>query len=132
MDQAEAALDEQTRTIDVVVRVSSPFRADPPLLVGRFLDVEINGRAPEHWFALPRPALRPGTEVWALRNGGRIAIVPVRVLQRTDDTVFVSGTLAPGQPVVAGGISFATEGMVVRTAFDSPTAPPDVPPESSR
>ena len=132
VDRAEAALDEQTRTIDVVVRIPSPFRADPPLLVGRFVDVEIDGRAPERWFALPRPALRPGAEVWALRNGGRIGIVPVRVLQRTDDTVFVSGALAPGQPVVAGGISFATEGMVVRTTFEGPTAQPALQPESSR
>ena len=67
-----------------------------------------------------------------MRNGGRIAIVLVRVLQRTDDTVFVSGALTPGQPVVAGGISFTTEGMAVRTTFDGQTAQPALQPESSR
>ena len=67
-----------------------------------------------------------------MRNGDRIAIVPVRVPQRRDDTVFVSGTLAPGQPVVAGGISFATESMAVRTILDNPTAQPARQPESSR
>ncbi len=133
VDRAEASLDEQTRTIDVIVRVPSPFaagagsRADgeeaeatggPPLLVGKFVDVELAGVAPERYFKLRRPALRPGNEVWAVRDG-RVTIVPVRVLQRSDGTVFVIGGLDAGQAVVVGGIAFATEGMAVRTETDA-------------
>ncbi len=126
VDRAEAALDEQTRTIDVVVRVPSPFRggtpvdgegggsAGPPLLVGQFVDVRIDGVAPERYFAVPRAALRTDNEIWAVRANA-VTIVPVQVLQRIDDMVYVTGALEDGQMVVVGGIQIATEGMQVRT-----------------
>ena len=137
-DRVETALDEQTRTLDVIVRVPRPFtagvRADargggdgagrggggsapstgPPLLLGMFVEVEIQGIVPDAYFQVRRPALRPGDEVWVVR-GGRVAIVPVRVLQHADDVLFVTGSLAEGDPVVVGGLRVATEGMVVRT-----------------
>ena len=136
VDRVEAALDEATRTLDVIVRVPDPFGggvpvegsavdrsteavegADrvrgPPLLVGKFVDVVIQGLAPDEYFRVRRPALRPGNEVWAVRDDA-LTIVPVRVLQRSDDDVYLTGVLHAGQPVVVGGIEIATEGMAVR------------------
>ena len=119
VDRAEAALDEQTRTIDVIVRVPRPFSGTgPPLLVGRFVEVRIEGAAPDRYFTVPRAALRTGNEIWALRAGEAddlVTIVPVEVLQRSDEVVYVTGALEAGQPVVVSGIQIATEGMVVRT-----------------
>ena len=127
VDRAEASLDEQTRTIDVIVRVPNPFTAGvpvgavtaldgaPPLLVGKFVDVEIEGLAPQNYFRVGRAALRPGNEVWAVDNDGTVTIVPVRTLQRGDDEVYVTGSLEDGQAVITGGIQFATDGLRVRT-----------------
>ncbi len=129
VDRAEASLDEQTRTIDVIVRVPNPFASGtrveaagvdpgPPLLVGKFVEAQIEGITPDRYFILRRSALRPGNEVWAVRDDTRLTIVPVRVLQRSDDQVFVTGTLKAGQAVVIGGIQVATEGMAVRIGGD--------------
>ena len=129
IDRAEASLDKQTRTINVIVRVPNPFTSGtrveaagvdpgPPLLVGKFAEVRIEGIIPDQYFILRRSALRPGNEVWAVRDDTRLTIVPVRVLQRSDDKVFVTGTLKAGQAVVIGGIHVATEGMVVRIGGD--------------
>lgn len=129
VDRVEAVLDEATRTLDVIVRVPDPFGGgspaetedanpgaeSPPLLVGQFVAVEIEGVAPQDYLLIRRLALRPGNEVWAVRQDA-LTIVPVRVLQRFDDTVYVTGELQDGQEVVVGGIQFATEGMRVRTA----------------
>ena len=126
VDRGETSVDELTRTIDVVVRVPDPFSegipvgasaiagAGPPLLLGEFVEVEITGLAPEVYFRVPRAALQPGNEVWVVKPGGRVGIVPVQVLQRADDEVFVTGDLDSGQAVITGGIQFATEGMRVR------------------
>ena len=115
VDRAEAALDEQTRTIDVVVRVPDPFAGDgPPLLVGQFVEVRIEGVVPDEYFIVPRPALRTGNEIWAIRADSLVTIVPVKVLQRSDDALFVTGALAADQEVVVSGIQIATEGMAVR------------------
>lgn len=129
VDRGEASVDAQTRTIDVIVRVPNPFDAgtpisgtegadSPPLLVGKFVDVEIAGLSPEAYVRIPRAALQTGNEVWAVREGGAIDIVPVRVLQRANDEVFVTGALEGGDVVVTGGIQFATEGMRVQTEAD--------------
>ena len=134
VDRAEASLDTQTRTINVIVRVPDPFAAGvrvgadngpdagpgaasnfsgPPLLVGKFVEVHMQGSAPGRYFRVPPPALRTGHKVWAIRDK-TVTIVPVRVLQRSDDDVFVTGAFEAGQPVVVGGIRIATEGMAVR------------------
>ena len=125
VDRAEASLDKQTRTINVIVRVPDPFTSGtwveaagvgsgPPLLVGKFVEVRIEGIIPDRYFILRRSALRPGNEIWAVRDDTLLTIVPVRVLQRSDDKVFVTGTLEAGQAVVIGGIQVGTEGMAVR------------------
>ena len=134
VDRVEAALDETTRTLHVIVRVPNPFRggsrvetgeasegaetsagSPPPLLIGQFASVEISGIAPQEYFRIRRLGLRPGNEVWAVDDDA-VTIVPVRVLQRFDDIVYVTGGLQEGQDVVLSGIQFATEGMRVRTA----------------
>lgn len=127
VDRAEISVDEQTRTIDAVLRVSNPFSAGapvngtgglggtPPLLVGKFVEIEIQGLAPESYFRVPRAALRPGNDVWRVGEDQKVSIVPVRVRQRVNDEAYVIGAFEDGQPVVTGGLQFVTEGMIVQT-----------------
>ena len=135
VDRGETSLDRQTRTIDVIVRVPDPVRSgrpvegtvplegSPPLLVGKFVEVEIAGREMEDYYLVPRAALQSGNEVWTVQDGGAVRIVPVRVLQRTGDRAYVTGSatgsvagdLESGQAVITGGIQFATEGMRVQS-----------------
>lgn len=129
VDRAEAFLDEQTRTVDVIVRVPDPFSAGvatggtavasgaPPLLVGEFVDVEIDGLEMDRYFKVPRASLQSDNEVWIVKDGV-VSIVPVQVLQRADNEVFVTGSLEHGLTVVTGGIPFAIEGMPVQTDTD--------------
>ena len=131
VDRAESALDEQTRTIHVVVRVPDPFRpgrpvdgpaaerdsetgGGPPLLVGQFAQVAIDGLELAAYFVLPRRALRTGDEVWAIGGDGRVRIVAVDVLQETDELVYVVGDFTDGQLVIVAGTTIATNGMEIR------------------
>ena len=131
VDRVETSLDRQTRTIDVIVRVPNPFRAgrptdgtipiggsSPPLLVGKYVEVEIDGLERDDYYLVPRAALQSGNEVWIIQDGGVVHIVPVQVLQRTGDVAYVTGDLESGQTVVTGGILFTTEGMRVQTEVD--------------
>ena len=130
VDRGEAYLDKQTRTIDVIVCVPDPIHSgspidgtvpldgSPPLLVGEFVEVEIEGLELASYYKVPRAALQSGNEVWTVNDGGVVSIVPVQVLQRTNDEVYVTGTLESGQAVITGGIQFATQGMRVLTGVD--------------
>lgn len=133
VDRAPAALDERSRTIDLVVRVPDPFRPGtavstggpespgedpPPLLVGQFVEVHIEGRGGD-FHVIPRRALQPGNEVWAVADS-TVRLVSVRVLQQAGDSVFVAGDLRPGERVIVAGISLATEGLRVRPSTPLP------------
>ena len=126
VDRAEASVDAQTRTVDVVIRVPAPFTAgapvngpaaggNPPLLVGEYVDVEIEGVELANVYRVPRAALQAGNEVWVVNGGGAVGIVSVRIFQRADDEAYVTGSLQSGQPVITGGLQFAVEGMQVLT-----------------
>ena len=131
VDRTEVSLDERTRTIDVVVTVPDPFAAgqpvgpsggvlgEPPLLVGKFAQVEIDGLAPDRYFRVRRAALQPGNEIWAVGQDGIVRIVPVQVLQRGNDEVFVTGAFNRRQAAIISGLQFATDGMAVRTRRSS-------------
>ncbi len=128
VDRAEAALKKQTRTTEVVIRVSNPFTAgfalntenfrhsirSPPLLIGKFVNVEIDGAFPDQYFRVRRSALKPDAEVWVVHNEV-LNRIPVQVLQRSEDEVFLAGPLEAGQQVVVSGIQAAINGMSVRT-----------------
>jgi RND family efflux transporter MFP subunit len=125
VDRAETTLDAQSRTIDVVVRVHGPFYSGkssdsmveiPPLLVGEFVKVEIQGLELDEYFVVPLRALRPGNEIWIINSSSQVKIVPVDVLQRTGEEIFVTGDLKDNQSVIVAGTSIATDGMDVRVA----------------
>ena len=108
-------------------------------MVGQFVDVQIEGRSGIDYYVLPRRALRPGDEVWTVEPDDRVRIVPVDVLQETDDRVYVAGALNDGLPVIVAGVELATDGMAVRprersggsgpapTAMDTPGGAPATP-----
>ena len=128
VDRAEAALEQQTRTIKVVIRVPHPFTSGriakpeshmqlndpPPLLIGKFVNVEIDGITPEQYFKIPRSALKLNNEVWVVADDV-ISRIPVQVWQRSEDEIFVTGALEEGQEIVISGIQTAIDGMTVQT-----------------
>jgi multidrug efflux pump subunit AcrA (membrane-fusion protein) len=137
VDRADPVLNPETRTIDIFLRVPNPMQrgqlaarqADgeagaesaratqgPPLLVGSFVQAEIDGLALTRYAAIPVAALRPGNQVWLFREG-RLRIVTVEVIQRGDSEIFVRAEPLGANPmVIVGDIGVATNGMRVRTA----------------
>ena len=137
VDRADPVLNPETRTIDIFLRVPNPMQRGqlaaeqgdgengaesvsgtegPPLLVGSFVQAEIDGLALTQYAAIPVAALRPGNQVWTFREG-RLQIVNVQVIQRTDSEVFVhTDPLGPNPMVIVGDIGVATNGMQVRTS----------------
>lgn len=119
VDRAEAFLDVQTRTIDIVIRIPDPYSPGfPPLLVGEYVQVEIEGIAVDNHYRLPRAALQPDNEVWVV-NDGTVQIIQVQVLQRAEDIVHVTGPLSTDAIVITGGILYGIDGMSVQTETSS-------------
>lgn len=130
VDRANAILDSATRNVEVFLRVPSPLTAGrpsnegeegtaPPLLLGAFVNAEITGSSLESYAVVPAVAVRPGNEVWVVRDG-KLRILPVRVLQRSDEIAYVATpSLGEGGQIVLNAIRTPIEGMAVRTAGDA-------------
>jgi len=117
VEHASGALDETTRTVEIVIRVPSPFNAvdeRPPLLIGSYVRADIVGRAIEAHYAVPRGALRDGPAVWAVTDDHTLVTRPVRVIQEIQDTVFIQADMASATRIVMSPLPVMTEGMKVR------------------
>ena len=123
VDRAEGALNEETRTVDVVVRVPDPFVTDadtgrPPLLLGTYVDVSIEGANLEHYVVVPRAAFRDGDVVWLLEADSLLSIEPAEFIQEVGDSVFLGADVQPGDRVIVSPLEVVTDGMRIRVAED--------------
>lgn len=119
VDRAEAALDEQTRTVDVVVTVPEPFTPEddprrPPLLLGSYATVDIEGTSFEEYAVVPAAAVRDGDVLWTVADDTLLVMTPVEPIQEVDDEAVVLGPIPDGTPVIVSMLLFVTEGMTVR------------------
>ncbi len=123
--RVESSVDAATRTFNVLVRVDDPAargatvrgspQAAPPLLVGMYATVHIEGRDPGRHALVPRRALRDGDVLWLLEPGGTLRVRPVRVLQVQGERVAVAAAGLPeGARAVVSELKVVTDGMRVR------------------
>lgn len=107
-------LDPATRTARVVVGIDEPLAGDGlPLLPEAFVEVEIEGRAIDDAYVVPRRALVRGDHVWIVDGEGRLASRRLDIAWREDDSVIVTGGLSAGDKVVLTPLALPIEGMPV-------------------
>lgn len=116
--RAEGKIDEQTRMINVIVRVDNPYASKPPLAVGLFVKVDINGHVLENTAILPRAAIHGDDTVWVFEDG-RLHFRKVDVARFFDDHAMVQDGLKDGDLVVLTPIDAVTDGMAVRVITDN-------------
>jgi RND family efflux transporter MFP subunit len=121
-------LDPQGKMARLLVEIRNPLgdeseggEGELPLLLGAYVNVDIQGPALEGVIALPRPALRDDDRVW-LKQGGKLAIREVDVIWTTEDAVFVRGDLTLQDDIVVSRIDAPVEGMPLRLNGERPAA----------
>ncbi len=113
--RAEGRIDEKTRLINVVVRVEKPYARKPPLAVGLFAQIELEGWTLDQAALLPRAALRPGSQVWVVDDDQRLRFRPIKVARVAKEGVLVEAGLASGERVMVSQLKAVTDGMKVRS-----------------
>lgn len=115
------ALNAETRTIGLLVRVRNPFIGNaPPLRIGALVDlalpVPLDGRAA---LQVAAEALKGGDTLWSVTDG-QLSPHSVTVLSREGDMVNVRAEgLAAGDPVLLSDLAAPAEGDAVRVAEDT-------------
>lgn len=136
VDRVEGALDEQTRTVDVVVRVPQPYDSgtsdagtvesqaseggvqleQPPLAIGQYTTVDIQGRQLDDYIVVPRQSVRDGDVVWTVENDTMLVERPVEIIQVVEEDAYLAPDIAPGTPVITSDLRVHTDSMRIRLA----------------
>jgi RND family efflux transporter MFP subunit len=118
------ALDNQTRLARVLVRVEDPLAHEegntqkPKLMIGSFVDAEIEARTIEDVVRLDRDHLRTNQTVWVMKDG-KLQIRNVDVVLSDAGHTYISKGLEHEEMVVTTNLSTVAEGIGLRTESDS-------------
>ena len=115
-----ADLEPLGRMARVLVAVDDPLGlrsgTGPPLRVGAYVRVEIEGAKLEGVCCIPRKALRDGERVWIVNGDDRLEVRPVKIAWRDRDSVLVQAGISGGERVIVSRVPVAIPNMKVRVA----------------
>jgi RND family efflux transporter MFP subunit len=112
-------LEEEGRMARILIAVDDPLDLDspdqtrPPLLIGEYVRLEIEGPELNDVVVLPRAALRDGTYVWVIGDGDTLDIRSVDIAWRGEEAVLVRNELRDGERIIMTGLSAPVQGMKV-------------------
>lgn len=107
------------RMARVVVTVPDPLgMADGakdglPLLLGSYVEVNIEAGELENVLEIPRASLREGNKIWVVGKVPELKIIDCEVLWSLKETVLVSNNLDPGDKLIVSDLRVALPGMLV-------------------
>ena len=112
-------LDPLGRMARVVVMVPDPLgMADGakdrlPLLLGSYVEVNIEAGELENVLEIPRASLREGNKIWVVGEVPELRIIDCEVLWSLKETVLVSNNFDPGDKLIVSDLRVALPGMLV-------------------
>jgi len=115
-----ADLSQEGRMARLLVEVKDPLDLlvqddrRPPLLIGEYVRVLIEGDDLSDVYRIPRFALRNDSQVWILDNEAKLSIRPVETLWRDEEFVFVRDGLQSEDLLIISALAAPVDGMQLR------------------
>jgi RND family efflux transporter MFP subunit len=115
VDRTSAALDAESRQINVIARVDNPYEAKEgvttPIRIGQYLKATIKGKTFKNVFILPSIAVIYNREIRILEDG-KLSIIPVKVLWNSNtETVVEADPTFIGKQVITTNLPQVVDGM---------------------
>jgi hypothetical protein len=121
-------LETEGRMARILVSVDDPLGLQsktqtniPPMLIGEYVRVEIEGQRLENVYRIPRSALRDDSTIWTLTETDTLKIVSVEAVWRDASHVLMKNSIVPGQRLIVSDLSTAVDGMDVRDETLAPS-----------
>jgi len=93
--------------------LKSPKSNRPPLLIGEYVRVAIEGPELKEIIALPRSALRDGKNIWIAGKDDRLDIRSVNIVWRGETTVLVKDGVLDGERIIITDLATPIQGIHV-------------------
>jgi RND family efflux transporter MFP subunit len=110
-------LSDEGRMARILIEVNDPLGLEepkilqPPLLIGDYVQVRIEGNILENVYQIPRTALRDNAFIWVMDENSKLEIKEIQPIWREVDTVIIDGGIKPGELLVITDLSAPVEGM---------------------
>ncbi|MBF0203614.1 MAG: efflux RND transporter periplasmic adaptor subunit [Desulfamplus sp.] len=134
------SLTDQSRLARILIRIEDPVSLKKnrknPLLIGSYVQADIQGKVIENVFSLPRSSVRDGNKIWLVENrnvlaGNRNELVEnskdakqseksvlfiknIEILWKNSESVFIRSGVKSGQKLVISELSSPVNGMFVK------------------
>ncbi|MGB0745093.1 MAG: efflux RND transporter periplasmic adaptor subunit [Opitutales bacterium] len=113
-------LESNTRLARVVVEVDDPLSVNqdsenlPPLLIGEFLEVRIEGKILENVTRLPLDYLRKDDTTWIMSAEGKLEVRKLSIRFKDSSYAYVEAGIEDGERIITSNLSRVTEGAELR------------------
>lgn len=84
-----------------------------PLLLGSFVEVEIDAGELKDALTIPRAALREGHKIWVVGNDNLLRVADAEILWPEKDTVLIASDLKNGEQLIVSDLRVALPGLEV-------------------
>ncbi len=115
-------LEAEGRMARVLVEIKDPLGSNlsgkkrPPLLIGEYVRLEIEGRWLQNVYRIPRTTLRDNTSIWLVSSEDKLEIRSVETLWRDAQTVLLTDGLQPDERLIVSDLSKPVDGMPLQVA----------------
>lgn len=96
----------------------------PPLLIGEYVRLEIEGIEIADVFEIPRSALRDGSRIWVADSDSRLEIRSVEPVWSDEKTIYINQGLADGEQLIVSDLAVPVDGMELRIEKTGQESPP--------
>jgi len=104
-------LDPQSRTINLLVGIDDPMDGpDLPLLIGSYVDVELDGQVVDQTFRIPSTSLREGSYVLIADTENKLRRKDVNVGWFDKSDVVLTDGVNSGDKIVTTSMSYPIYG----------------------
>lgn len=112
-------LDPDALMAQIIITVKDPLGLHSnsekklPLLLGSFVEVEIDAGVLEDTLTIPRSALREGQKIWVVGDDNLLRVADAEILWPEKDTVLISSDLKNGEQLIVSDLRVALPGLKV-------------------
>ncbi len=120
LDKQIGALDGQTRLARILIKVADPLakstalKEKPKLMIGTFVEVNIQANPIENVVRLKRDYVRSNNTVWVMKDG-KLEIRDVDIELTDNEYAYIQSGLNEGEQVVITDLSTVSNGIGLRT-----------------
>ncbi|MBC2711934.1 MAG: efflux RND transporter periplasmic adaptor subunit [Desulfosarcina sp.] len=120
-------LEPQGRMARILVSVKDPLGLNdpepdsPPLLIGEYVRVEIQGDHLADVYRIPQSALRDNSTIWLVGTDDTLQVTPVDAVWRDDRIVIIKNRINPGDRLIISDLATPVDGMQVEAPNNDPS-----------